>query len=172
MLIGSTVFVVLSILFVSNPQKYISVICNNPIIIFIAGIAGILFFGLCSITFLIKLFDNSAGLIISNEGIFDNSGGLSVGFIPWSDIIEIGEIKISFQTLLKMRTQSLINIIVKNPQDYIDKQKNILKRKGIEYNYKKYNSVISITVNGLQYDYPRLLELLKMKLAEYRHDKQ
>jgi hypothetical protein len=57
----------------------------------LSGLAGIIFFGFVGFYLLKKLFNKKPGLIISNSGIVDNSSGISVGFIPWSDIKEIKE---------------------------------------------------------------------------------
>lgn len=47
LMIASLVFISISILFVSNPEKYTSTIMRNSVVILIAGIAGTLFFGIC-----------------------------------------------------------------------------------------------------------------------------
>lgn len=44
MIIGSLGFVGLGVLFVMNPEKYTSPIMRNPTVIFILGLASILFF--------------------------------------------------------------------------------------------------------------------------------
>src|SRR6185437_9658806 len=108
--------------------KFLSFICRSKTIIFISGLAGILFFGFVGFYLFKKLFDKKPGLIISNEGIVDNSGGLSAGFIPWSDIKEIKETIIA--------NQKFISVIVKNPQHYIDRQSTRFKRWLMEKNYK------------------------------------
>src|SRR4051812_22343719 len=88
MLIGSIIFVVLGVSCVINPEKYHSIMFNNPSLIFVTGIASIIFFAICAIAFIIKFGDKRPGLIISDKGIFDNSSGVIAGFIPWSDIVE------------------------------------------------------------------------------------
>jgi hypothetical protein len=168
MLIGSAVFVVLGVSCATSPEKYRTIMFPNASLIFLTGIASIIFFGICAIAFIIKIADKRPGLIISDKGIFDNSSGVSGGFIPWSDIVEIGETEIKYSTLTRTRSKTLINIIVKNPQDYIDKQKSYFKRRLMQINYDSYNSVIGITSNGLQYNYAALKNLLKTKFEEYK----
>src|SRR5665647_1362036 len=87
--LGSIIFVGLGVWFVTNPPKESIPFFSNPTVLFIVGLASILFFGLVGFFIFKKLFDNSPGLIISAEGVFDNSSGVSAGFVPWTDIVEI-----------------------------------------------------------------------------------
>ena len=158
--IGALVFVGLGILFVTNPEKYTSPIMRNPTVIFISGVASILFFGLCTPFIFKKLWDKSPGLIITKQGILDNSSGVSAGKIYWADIEDI--------SVLKIHRQKLIMLKVKNPQVYIDKQTNGLKRKMMTLNYKMFGTPLSITSNGLKISFDELLSTLTDKLEAYR----
>lgn len=160
MLLGSAVFVGLGIWFVVSPPKTNLPILNNPILFIIVGIASILFFGLTGFIAIKKLRDKSPGLIISDEGVTDNSSGVGVGFIPWSDIFEIKE-KV-------VMNQPFINLIVKNPQDYISRQKSALKRKTMEVNYKTYKTVIGISANGLKCNFSELKSIMEKGFADYK----
>ena|ERR1700733_8553558 len=160
MVIGSLIFVLSGIAFFMNPSKFVSPICRSPAVIFSAGLAGILFFGFVGFSIFKRIFDNKPGLLISDDGIVDNSSGLSAGYIPWSDIAAIKEKKIL--------NQNLISIVVNNPWDYIKKQPNAVRRKTMQKNYELFGTVISISTNGLKYDYTDLIELLKNKFQEYK----
>ena len=96
----------------------------------------------------------------SGQGIIDNSSGVSAGVVLWSDIEEI---KIS-----KVMSQKFLMFIVKNPQDYIDKVTNPLKKKTVEMNYKSFGSPISISANSLQTNFDSLYKLLTEKMEEYK----
>ena len=157
--LGSIIFVGLGVWFVTHPPKENIPIFSNPTVLFIVGLAGILFFGLVGFFIFKKLFDKSPGLIISDEGVFDNSSGVSVGFVPWTDIVEIKETKVLNQTF--------INLVVKNPQDYIDRQKSVFKRKSIQINYKSYGTVIGISANGLKIKFKELKALLDERFADF-----
>ena len=160
MVIGSLIFVVIGILFVTNPEKYTSTIMRSPTIIFIAGIASILFFGLCFFFIVKKLGDSSPGLVISDEGILDNSSGVSAGQIKWTEIEDI--------SVIEIHRQKLIMLQVKNPQDHIDKQTSGFKRKMMTMNYKIYGTPLSITSNGLKISFSELLSTLTEKLKAAR----
>ena len=159
MIIGSLIFIGLGTwLLIKTPTTSISLF-NNPIFIKIAGILSILFFGLCLIFLLKKLSDKKPGLIISHTGIHDNSSGISVGNISWNDIIEI--------RLTKVFNQKFLMIIVINPEYYINKEANIIKRKTKEINYKNYGSPISISANTLNCNFDELKDMLDKRFSEF-----
>ena len=154
-------FIAMGILALINPSYFVSLFFPNPTVIFISGLASVLFFGLGSVIMFRKLSDKKAGLIINKQGIIDNSsGGVSAGLVLWSDIEEI---KIS-----SIMSQKFLIIMVKNPRDYIAKVKNPLKRKSMEANYKMTGSPISISDNILQSNFDNLCKLLIEKMNEYK----
>jgi len=160
MTIGSCAFVIIGTWFVINPSRFLSFICRSTTIIFVSGLSSILFFGFVWFYLFKKLFDKKPGLIISNKGIVDNSGGLSAGFIPWSDIKEIKETIIA--------NQKFISVIVKNPQHYIDRQSTKFKRWLMERNYKWFGSAIGISANGLKYNFDELKLLIQTWFKQNR----
>ena len=160
MFLGCIAFVAIGIWFVIKQPVSDLPLLSNPTVVVIVGLASIGLFGLIGVLLVKKLGDNTPGLIISNKGITDNSSAMSNGFIPWDDIIEMKEIQIV--------NQRFINVVVKNPQDYIDRQKSAFKRKSLQLNFNQYGCVIGITPNGLKCNYKELKELLDNKLAEYK----
>ena len=157
--LGSIMFVGLGVWYVISPPKVNISIFSNPTAVFIVGLASILFFGLVGFFIFKKLFDNSPGLIISDEGVFDNSSGASAGFVPWTDIVEIKE--------TKTFNQSFINLVVRNPQEYIDRQNSAFKRKLTKINYNSYGTVIGISTNGLKIKFKELKALLDERYADF-----
>lgn len=158
--LGSLAFVGLGLWFLINPPKSNHWLFGNPTLIFVVGLASVLFFGLVAITIFRKFSDKKAGLIISKDGITDNSSGVSAGLIPWTDIQEI---KVS-----QVMNQKFLMFIVSNPQDYLDKVKNPLKRNAMKVNYKTYGSPISISSNALKTNFDDLQKLLVEKMNEYK----
>ena len=158
MLFGSIIFVGIGTWLVVNPPKSNHPIFGNPMIILISGISAIVFFGYIAFTLFKKLPDNKPGLIINSEGIIDNSSGVSAGIVLWKDIIEI-----STSTVMN---QQFLMFIVKNPEEYINRQNGIVKRKAMEMNYRTYGSPISISANTLDTNFEELYELLQRKLNE------
>jgi hypothetical protein len=151
-------FVAIGLWFVIAPPKIENAYWGNPTRIAIVGYAAIIFFGMCAVFFIRKLSDTKPGLVIDDEGLIDNSGGLSAGRILWEDIENI--------SVLEMHRQKLLMVRVKNPQDYISRQKTSLKRKVMELNYKMYGTPLSITANGLKLPFQELLALVTQKFKE------
>ena len=143
MILGSIIFVALSfwLIIVRPPVLYFNKADSAPIDI-IVSIAGILFFGLCLIFIAKKLSDNNPGLVINGDGITDNSSGISAGLIPWKDINEITKETIANQDFLVIK--------VNNPEEYINRQTGLIKRKAMEMNYRSFGSPINISANGLK----------------------
>lgn len=162
-LLGSIVFVGIGIAMMIHPDKTNNSIFVYPAINFTFGIVGLLFFGIVAIYAFKKLRDNSPGLIISDKGIVDNSSGVSAGFVPWTDVIAIQESRVF--------NNRFINLMVKNPEEYIARQKNIFKRKLVQSNYNSFGTAISISENGLKSNYQELKVLLDNKFAEFNHNR-
>lgn len=158
---GCLIFCILSILFILNPEKFISWRHSSSTMVFIAGILGVLFFGICLLYYSRKIFDKTPGLIINDKGIYDNASGISAGTIPWNDIVEISE------TIVV--NQSFINIVVKNPDEYIERQKNIFKRKLVQINYRSFGTVIAIPSVALKCEFNELKRILKQELEKHKN---
>ena len=160
MLIGSIIFVTIGFWFLISPPKISNPVLGNPVLIAITGLGSILFFGLGIFIFIKKLSDKSPGLIITGEGFTDNSSGVSAGFVSWRDLLEIKETVVF--------NQKLLMFIVKNPENYINRQPNPLKRKAMEVNYKSFGSPISVSANGLECDFNELKTLLDNKFHDFK----
>lgn len=133
---------------------------RNPSIALLAGASAILLFGCCVIVMLRKLKDNKPGLILDEQGITDNSSGVSGGIIPWPDIEQVSVLTIQGQQLLMIR--------VRDPQQYIDRQTNGMKRKIMTLNYKLYGSPLSISANSLKISFTELQQLVSNYLDASR----
>jgi hypothetical protein len=160
MLIGSIGFVAAGLWLVINPPTISNPFFGNPTVIFVTGIASILFFGLCAVYIARKLPDNKPGLIIDNIGLTDNSSGVSAEQILRSDIENI--------SVIEIHRQKLIMLQVKNPQNYIDKQTSGFKRKMMQMNLNMYGTPLSITSNSLQIKFDELLNILNDHLNANR----
>ena len=158
--LGSLVFVGLGLWFLINPPKSNHWLFGNPTVIFIVGLASVIFFGLVAVTIFKKYTDKKPGLTINRQGITDNSSGVSAGLIPWTDIQEI--------KITQVMNQKFLMFMVRNPQDYLDKVTNPLKRNAMKMNYKTYGSPISISSNALQTNFYDLHKLLIKKMNEYK----
>lgn len=133
---------------------------TNPYIIKAVGILSIAVFGFMGIFIIRKMGDNSPGLLINDEGLTINTNGFGSDKVLWSDITGFKELTVSGQKLL--------TVVVKNPDDYINKHRNPLVKKAMTANYNLYGSPISITANSLQINFNALNTLLVDKLEEVK----
>lgn len=157
-LLGAIVFVIVGIWFIISPSLFASKI--NPFIIQTLGVAIVLFSAVGVFVFIKTLTTKNIGLTIDSTGILCDFGKASIGFIPWEDIVDIEDFYVSGQGIIK--------IIVRNPQEYIDRQKNAFLRRMAEMNYKLYDTPVQISASILKYDFSELYNLLKVELEENR----
>ena len=158
LLIGATVFVIIGILFILKPESYTTILFRNPEKIRIAGIASVLFFGLCEVFIGKKLFDNKVGLTIDQNGITDNSNATSIGLVEWKDIKGIEILQI-------MSTKTLI-LMTDKPDKYIDRAKNGISRRAMKANHKMHGSPLSIISNSLKIKFEDLESLIRNEFAK------
>ncbi len=158
MFIGSALLIIIGIWMILKHQEIKSPL-NSTLAILLVGIASVLFFGFAAITAIRKMTTQSDGLVISAKGITDSSSGISAGFIPWEEIITITETSIA--------NQIFINIMVKNPEEFIASQKSSFKRKAMMANHKSFGTSIAISANNLKITHENLKKILVEKLTEY-----
>jgi hypothetical protein len=156
----SLVLVGIGLLFLINPTMFTTRRINSPTLIFVLGLFSVLFFGLAAVTIFRKLSDKNPGLTINSQGIIDNSSGVSAGQIPWTDIKKI--------KIAKVMNQQFLMLVVRNPQNYINRVTNPLKRNMMKMNHKIYGSPISISSNALRTNFNDLHKLLTIKMNEYK----
>ena len=160
-----TIFIVAGLwLAVYQPQTS-NPILNSSILKYGVGMMGVLMGLIGVFAFLTKIFDTKAGITIDQTGLIENASTLSVGRIPWTDILDIRETTVQGSFSAK---EKFIIIMVRNPDYYISKQKNAIRRKLMMLNAKKSGSPLYITTNGLKIRHTELKELLQRKLKEYR----
>jgi hypothetical protein len=158
MLLGSLLFVAAGIWFVISPSSFSGK--YDPVFILALGVLIVLFFGLGVFVSVRLLLQKKGGLTIDDTGIICDFGKNPVGFVPWEDIVDIEDYYVS--------GQSIIMIIVNNPQKYIDKNKNAFLRRMAEMNYKLYGTPVQLSANILKCDFAELYNLLKVELEENR----
>jgi len=159
--LGSLAFVALGIWFLTLDPEAIEAKrrFNSPVLIYGIGAVAIIFFGACGIFGVRKLFDSSPGLVLNRQGLTDNSSGISVGFVPWSEVSRIEEFQI--------QKQKFISIFVANPGKYMDLG-NVLQRKARRANLKMCGTPISISSKALKIRHNELQSVLEEYLSRYR----
>lgn len=160
LIFASLAFVGIGLLIISLDAGYIESQhrFNNPLFIHGIGYVSIVFFGLCGIIGLKKLFDRKPGLILSNAGITDNSSGLSSGFIAWSEITGFDV----YQT----HNQKMLVVLLDNPEKYLE-MGSALRRSLIKTSYKMSGSPVVITPSSLKINFDELLKTCNEYFAKY-----
>ncbi|MDR3259547.1 MAG: hypothetical protein LBT51_08075 [Fusobacteriaceae bacterium] len=163
-LIGSSVWIIFirGLNIVQNPINNSYEIIDFDIFYIIVGLIGIIFFGICDVFVIKSLLKKEMGLVIDCYGITDNTSGISIGHIPWENIIEINRMNIS--------KQKMVIIIVSNPKEYINRQTNPISRKAAEANYRMYGSPIFISSNTLKCDFIKLNTVLHEEFEKYKNN--
>ena len=131
---------------------------NDPVYVHGLGLVAIIFFGICGLYALKKLFDKRPGLIFNNSGIVDNASSISPGFIPWSEVLGAG--------VFEIQKQKLLIVMVRDPQRYIARG-NLLRRTLNKANYKMVGSPISIASNTLAINFSELVSLFDQYQRRY-----
>jgi len=149
---------------ITDPQTS-NPIFNNPIIKVIGSYGSTLMGALGIYYFTKKLFDKGQGLVIDEEGIYDNTSAFKFGLIPWSDISQIYERSIQASIASK---QHFVTIGLVDPEKYILKEKNVLKQKLLAANAKSYGSPIHISTNGLKTNHNDLFKLISEHFENYK----
>ena len=106
-----------------------------------------------------QFFDSKPGLVLSPDGINDNSSGVSAGLIPWSEIVSIN--------ITSLHSQKFLTFIVENPEKYAE-QGSYLKRKMDAANLKYFDSPIQISSNALKMDFQELTEIVNQYYDQYK----
>lgn len=154
--IGTIIFVILGILFTTNPEGWLSGGSNSPGFVRVMGVIAVIFFGGCGVFIGRKLFDKTIGLTIDEKGITDNTNGTSVGLIEWDDITGIDKVEIASSKILLIKTDK--------PDKYIDRAKNGISKRAMKANNRIYGSPISIISSSLSIKFSELESLLKSEL--------
>jgi hypothetical protein len=157
MALGSIAFVAAGFLFIFYLADHQTRF--DPLIIKIVGAIAIIFFGATGISSFKKLFDNKSGLIVDENGIIDNSSGVSIGLIEWKDISGI-------RTKQVMSTKFLL-IDTIDPEKYIQKA-NKFKGRIMRSNLYMYGTPLSIASNALKYNFNDLDKLLHTEFLKYK----
>jgi hypothetical protein len=157
LILGSILFVVAGIwmfLFQADHQTRF-----NPLLVKIVGIAAVVFFGATGLVGIQKLFDTQMGLIIDQNGITDNSSGVSVGFIDWADVRGLRTSKV-------MSTKFIL-IEVNDSEKYINKATNF-KARLLRQNLNMYGTPLCIASNTLDFSFNELESLLHKAFNDYK----
>ena len=159
LLIGSIGFVILGFFCFFNAENMTNSLFRNPLIIKIAGIASVLFFGFGIYVSVKQLFKNKLMLILDENGI--NVNPTKNEFIKWNDIEGFSEIQIN--------SVKIIIIEVNKPENYINNETNKFRKKLMEYNFRNYGSPFNISVSTMNTTHKELFKMLNENLIKQKY---
>ncbi len=119
---------------------------------FIGGI-GILFFGAAIPLGIKKLITNEVALEISRNNLILEPNSNKKYVLVWNEILGFDVVKI--------KGAKIIIIEMNNPQKWINKESNLVKKKMMQYNYNNYGTPFNITAAGLSVSHSKLLSSLR-----------
>lgn len=129
----------------------------------ILGVLAMLFFLVVIGIIFNKLRQKGPAFIVTDEGFTDHSSGVSVGFVPWEDVVEIKAKSIVGASYLR--------VTVKNPETYIQREKNPFKRMMIRANHKQFKAAVSISAGAIRCSFEELQDLLDRRFKAYKASK-
>ncbi len=100
-----------------------------------------------------RMFDNGSGLIITGDGMTDNSGLVPTGKILWEEVESIGRGKTFFS--------ECVSVQVKYPLKFIKQENNIFKRRLLEREHRRAGTPVNIAVASLKIKYNELFNLIQ-----------
>jgi hypothetical protein len=111
---------------------------------------------------------DKTALILDSKGITDKSSGVSLGFIPWEDVtgIKLTEVRSG-----RFAKNYFITVMVKNPEEYIAKSKNVAARYSLQWSTDRYGSPINITPNATDIKHTELKKMVKDAFERYKTTK-
>jgi hypothetical protein len=107
------------------------------------------------------LFQNKPGLIINEEGIFENSNIFSIGQIRWKDI--------SGFRVMKIQRHNFLYVMLKNPEKYINSC-GPLKSRLLRASLKVSPSPIAISSTSLNVNFEEMVEIVKNEFENYKRN--
>ena len=132
---------------------------NSRVFIDVLALTVIVFFGAVGMFSIKKIFDYKPGLTVNRKGLVDNSSGLSLGTIYWSEVDRIEQIRFG--------KQKFVSIYLKDPENFLDNKK-ILKKILYRINMKMCGTPATISANNLKTNFTELYSVIERFFREYR----
>lgn len=107
-----------------------------------------------------RLRDKRPGLILSDDGLTELTDGVSAGKVPWQDIEDAATVEV--------RNRKVILVHVRNPENYINRHPNKVKRQALKVKHCFYGTPVAINPSSLKITLEELHRLLTDRLDSYR----
>lgn len=124
------------------------------------AILGILLFGTAFLFVIMRLFRSSDGLFITEAGITDRSSAAGGAPMKWEEIMNV--------ETREIWGQAILTIYLKDPEGYIARERNPLKRLVMRRNVKHYGSPLQIPIGNIKSSPDELLQIILSRLDAHR----
>ena len=126
---------------------------------FVVGVVGLVTFGGFGLGWVRLALRRGPGLVVDDDGFDDASTLVSVGRVPWSDVLEVSDWSLSGSTSIVVR--------VRNPDTYLRRLRGPA-RWAARVNGRMVGSPVTLASTGLRTDSAELHEVLADGLRRYR----
>lgn len=133
-------------------------------ILFLVSV-GVLIFNIVA-TIILKR-EGYIGFLISGDGFNDISTGNNYGMVYWRDIVKIRIVKD-----LEHRGRKYIVLKVKDPQQYMDREPLVIKKRSLMLKYHYYGSPICFSNRGLNCTFEQLESWIRMYYDNYMQEEE
>lgn len=129
------------------------------------GVFALLITIFCIVGFFRLYKENGVGIYISKEGILDVSTGNTYGTILWDDVEDI-----RIMDDISDLKRKYIVIKVKNPTDYIQRERIQSKRRSLELKLQYYGSPLCFSNRALNCTFDQLKDAVFLKYDHYKKE--
>lgn len=161
LLIGSLLFVIGGIWMFMNAENLTAFRSRNPFFIKGIGIISVLFFGFGLYLSIKQLVKNKLFVIIDKNGVNVNPKKNLSEFISWKNIEGFSE--------LKIQSQKMVLINLNNPDYWIEKENNRMRKRLIQFNIDTYGSPFVLSAISMQISPAELVKILNENFEKYKH---
>ena len=164
LVLASIAFVAIGVWMLLESDNLTGWRAKNPVFTRLMGIAAILFFGFGIFVGIKRLIKSEIALIIDKTGLNVNPKKSLTEFIKWNEILGFEEIKI--------HSTKILIIVVKNPDYWLEKETNAIRKKMMRFNINSYNSPFNIAASGIDISSNELNEKLNKYFEKYNNELQ
>ncbi len=157
LLVISLFFIALSVCFIINPKVFINPFLQASYLIQGIGLLSVLFFGFGMYVATRRIVKTELALVVDVEGIHMYPKKANSKLINWECIIGFSEIKINGQKILIIK--------VSNPEYWLLRESNMIKKKMMQFNFSNYGSPLSISTGFLAISQEDLVQILEEGLS-------
>lgn len=135
---------------------------GGRILLFAIGVFSIVVVIFCLMSFFQLRKEKFTGMYISDEGVNDISTGNTIGTVLWKDVENI-----KIMDELGNPSRKYIVLRVSNPNDYIQREASMSKRRSLDLKLQYYGSPICFSNRALNCTFDQLKDAVFIKYNQY-----